>query len=119
MPTVSIFDLSQAIDRVDGDREVFLELAQLFIDQAPQELMAIRNSLAQHSPQEAAMAAHKLKGSVLQFCATTPYECLACLEKRAKAGEFELARSMYDAVDRQVHSLVDALRELIEKGFPS
>jgi len=70
----AVFDLSKALEIVDGDSELFKELVELFLKNVPDNLAQIRHGLAKSDANVVERAAHSLKGSVSNFAATRAFE---------------------------------------------
>jgi HPt (histidine-containing phosphotransfer) domain-containing protein len=112
-------NLSEALNRVDGDQDLFLTLAQIFLDESPKEAMAARAALERQDGSGLAAAAHKLKGSVMELCAPRLFESAKRLEELGRQGEFAEASSVCSDVETHLAEVHAALRELITGGFPS
>lgn len=118
MDTTAVFDLPEALARIDGDRELFLTLADLFLQESPKEFAAVRAALSSHDSAGLARAAHKLKGSVMQFCAPRLFGSTKHLEELGRQGRLAAAEPVCTEVARQLAELHDALRQLIIGGLP-
>jgi len=59
-----IFDLSKALDVVAGQKELFQEIAHLFLENLPVHLNQIQEGIAKGDARALEHAAHSLKGSV-------------------------------------------------------
>jgi len=112
-------NLLEALNRVDGDQDLFLTLAQIFLDESPKEAVAARAALARLDGAGLAAAAHKLKGSVMELCAPRLFESAKRLEELGRQGEFTEASSVCADVETRLAEVHAALRELITGGFPS
>ena len=75
-------DRSLALSRVGGDVELLQEIAQLFLEDAPNMLAAIDLALRSGDAHALERAAHSLKGSVSNFGAQCAYEAAFSLETR-------------------------------------
>jgi HPt (histidine-containing phosphotransfer) domain-containing protein len=112
-------NLPEALDRVDGDQDLFLTLAKIFLDESPKEAVAARAALERQDGAGLAAAAHKLKGSVMELCAPRLFESAKRLEELGRQGEFAEASSVCANVETHLAEVHAALRELITGGFPS
>lgn len=119
MDTLAVFVLSEALDLTDGDQELFVTLANLFMQESPKELAAARAALARQDCRGLAAAAHKLKGSVLPMCAPRLFERAQRLEMLGRQGDCTEAESVCADVERCLAEVHTALRDLIAGGFPS
>jgi len=119
MDKMAVLDLPGALSRADGDQDLFLVLAGLFLQESPKEAAAARAALERQDRAGLAAAAHKLKGSVAEMCAPRLFESTKRLEELGRLGEFAEASSVCADVERRLAEVHAALRELIAGGFPS
>jgi HPt (histidine-containing phosphotransfer) domain-containing protein len=119
MDKTQVLNYSEALDRADGDRDFFLTLAGLFLQESPQEAAAARTALERQDQAGLVAAAHKLKGSVVVICAPRLYESARRLEELGRQGEFVEALSVCADVETRLAEAHAALRDLIAGGFPS
>jgi HPt (histidine-containing phosphotransfer) domain-containing protein len=112
-------NLPEALNRVDGDQDLFLTLAQIFLDESPKEVLAARAALDRQDGAGLAAAAHKLKGSVMELCAPRLFESAKRLEELGRQGKFAEASSVYADLEASLAELHAVLRELITGGLPS
>lgn len=115
MTTDISFNLDDALARVDQDQDLFVTLAELFIEQAPQDMAATQAALDAGDAAALARAAHRMKGAVLQFAAPGLFEATSRLESLGKAGTLDCAAAVCAQVDEKLQQLVAALRAYIEK----
>lgn len=119
MDKTAVLDLSEALSRADGDRDLFLTLAGLFLQESPKEAAAARAALVRQDRAGLAAAAHKLKGSVTEMCAPRLFECTKRLDELGRQGKFAEASPVCADVEACLAEVHAALRELIAGGFPS
>jgi HPt (histidine-containing phosphotransfer) domain-containing protein len=119
MDHTMVLNLPEALNRVDGDRDLFLTLAKIFLDESPKEAVAARAALERLDGAGLAAAAHKLKGSVMELCAPRLFESAKRLEELGRQGEFAEASLVCADVETRLTEVHAALRELITGGFPS
>ena len=119
MGKTMVLDLSEALNRADGDQDLFLTLAQLFLQESPKEAAAARAALERQDGAGLAAAAHKLKGSVMELCAPRLVESAKRLEELGRQGEFAEASSVCADVETRLAEVHAALRKLITGGFSS
>ena len=112
-------DLAAALDRFDGDHELFLTLAGMFVERVPQALTSIQTALAMHDLPLLAKEAHKLKGSALEFCAHPTVAAATQLETSARAAAMQDMAALCERVLTETQRLTTELKGIMEKGFPS
>ena len=112
-------NLPEALNRVDGDQDLFITLAKIFLDESPKEAVAARAALERQDGAGLAAAAHKLKGSVMELCAPRLFESAKRLEELGRQGEFAEASSVFVNVETHLAEVHAALREWVTGGLPS
>ena len=65
----SLFDHSAALQSVDGDEDLLRELAEVFLEDQPRLIAALREAVARGNPERLRRAAHALRGAVVNFAA--------------------------------------------------
>ncbi len=119
MESYPAIDLAAALERFDGDQELFLTLAGLFVERSAEALAALQTALAEQDLPMLAKEAHKLKGSALEFCARATVDAAAQLEESARQSAAHEVAALGARVHAELQRLTAALRTIIEKGFPS
>src|SRR4249920_569587 len=80
----SVFDLSKALNRVEGDLELLQEMVDLFLEEYPHMLKEIGHAITAGDAAALQHAAHTLKGSVSNFAADKATEASFALEKMGR-----------------------------------
>ena len=75
-----VFDYSKALEVVDGDTELFEEIANLFLEDFPVNITRIREGVANRDAGALERASHRLKGSVANFSAKRAFDAAYKLE---------------------------------------
>ena len=114
-----VLDLTAALDRFDGDQELFLSLAGMFVERADGILAIVQAALASQDFPCVMKEAHKLKGSTLEFCADTAVNAIACLEAAARHPDGDDVAALGDRMQEEVRKLIAALKDIRESGFPA
>ena len=105
------FDLAATLEQIDGDRELFVALVNLFMSQATADIGAIRDAVKRGDSQEIMKRAHRLKGSALQFHATGLHEAAQRLEAVARRGVIHEAVAIAMTVEDRLRYLMQALEQ--------
>ena len=74
MTTTQVFDLHEAMDRLEGDQELLLELIELFFEQSPMLMSEIQSAIERSDADQLYKAAHSLMGSASNFAAIAAFE---------------------------------------------
>ncbi|HVG02695.1 MAG TPA: Hpt domain-containing protein [Nitrospira sp.] len=114
-----VLDLTAALDRFDGDQELFLSLAGMFMERAAEVLPIVHTALASQDFQRVMKEAHKLKGSTLEFCAHDAVNAISRLEAAARNPTADDVAVLGERMQEEVGKLIAVLKEIREKGFSS
>ena len=108
----SVFDLSEALDRVDGDKVLLSEMAELFLESYPEYLSRIKEAVIQADLTALTQAAHALKGSVGNFTTREPFEFARTLEQLGRQGNIDMASQVVVELEHVLAQLTPALENL-------
>lgn len=108
-----IFDSGAALDRMNGDWDLFLQVAQVLIEDAAGLLDELRRAVACGDAAQIARLAHCLKGSVSNVSALSVGEAALRLEQLARRRDLTDARQCLDLVERQVALLIPEMTAVI------
>jgi two-component system sensor histidine kinase/response regulator len=108
-PGTNAFDIDEALKHVEGDRDLLDEIVRIFADQCPRTMYEIQNAIRAADLSILERAAHSLKGSASNLCATGVTQAAAELEESARSGDSSRSREQFEALESEVERL---LREL-------
>ncbi|WP_332853963.1 ATP-binding protein [Duganella sp. S19_KUP01_CR8] len=110
-----LLDWRGALQRLDGDAELLLELAALFLHDGPQLWQDLCTALASGDMQRSTRAAHSLKGVLVNFGAARAVALAEQLSAALHAGQpWQLASGRLEPALQQVYV---ALKDLIDGGI--
>ena len=115
----SPFDLQQALEYVDGFEDVLSSTAEVFIEEYPQLLDAIRQARSEEDSVGVSRAAHTLKGSTALFAASAATEAALNIEERGKAGDLSAVDAILPQLQHELRLLAEALAEFIKQAGAS
>ena len=110
-----IFDPQKALEVVDGDKDLFKEIALIFIKGLPQNTAVIRKAIAENNAQQVEHTAHSLKGSIGNFAAAMSYEASYRIERMGKDGNLEGARAALSRLEEELDKLQAAIRSFLKE----
>ncbi len=113
------FSLDHALALVDDDRELLCAMIERFLEHGPQDLLAIQAAVATQDAAALRGSAHRLKGALLQFGASSAIEMASTLENLGRAGTFETAARDCANLEAELLRLLTGMRRLLDEGFPS
>jgi two-component system, sensor histidine kinase and response regulator len=113
-PSGEQVDRASLLERVEGDEELLVEMVNLFQQDAPNLLAAIRDSLQAGDMTVLERSAHSLKGAAGNLSAKAAAAAASQLEKDAKNKATAAAKTSFVEVERALKNLLPALAELCE-----
>lgn len=106
---------TRMIARLDGDVELAVQLAEIFVDEYPRMLQRLRDAVETGSADEVRRAAHALKGSVSNFIDGGPTATAFELEMMGRSGQLAETQLVLNRLDREIVALAASLREFQKK----
>ncbi len=107
-------DLVSLLERVEGDKELLTEMVQLFLEDAPNLLNAMRDALQRGDMEVLERSAHSLKGAASNLSAKPAAAAALKLEKDAKNNNAESAKESLAGVEQAMKILAPALSALCQ-----
>ena len=111
--------LELLLESVMGDRDLLIEMAELWIEDSRKQETQIRNGLASGDAIMIQRAAHALKGSVGTFQAPAAQDAANELELSAKNADLAGARIAFNRLLSQINLVKDDLHKLARGHNPS
>jgi two-component system sensor histidine kinase/response regulator len=108
-PPDDALDVAAALQRLEGDADLFRELAGLFLENAPEMMSRIARHLAEEDMEATAAAAHTLKGSVGNFAASRAFQAARNVEAAARDGDREGILACWNTLQDELLHLRAAL----------
>ncbi len=112
--STEVFDRARFLASVDGNMGVVREIAQLFAEDCPRRLAALRGALDGHDFPGLESAAHLLKGSAGYIGASNMFAAAIRLERFARNGDLARARIACARLEKETVRLVQALAAIRE-----
>ncbi|HSB69367.1 MAG TPA: response regulator [Candidatus Methylomirabilis sp.] len=110
---------AEALARAGGDAELLQETADLFLQELPTIMAAIRAALGTGNRAALAQAAHSLKGAVGLFGAKAAVAAARSIEAAARAGDLRGAEAACAALEAHLDRLRPAIASLAATGAVS
>ncbi len=108
-PNMPVVDHQGAMDRLDGDEELWQEIRVIWLEDAPQMLDAVRTACRDRDSEGVKRSAHALKGASSNVGAVRVAEAARHLEVSAPAAEWPILDPGFGVLEREVSLAIDAL----------
>ncbi len=110
-----VFDMDSALARIDGDRELLVEVVSLFQRECPKMLADVRDAIARCDAATLEREAHKFKGALGALSAAPAAEAARKLEAIAHRGDLAEAAEACRLLEAELTRLEPEL-EAVMKG---
>jgi HPt (histidine-containing phosphotransfer) domain-containing protein len=110
--SLMVINKAAALERVDGDVELYDEIVQVFVDDAPVQLNKLKDALEEPNIEVVHRQAHSLKSSAANIGAEAMSEVAYKMEKSALSESLEVLKSMF----AELQEAFEAVLAEIEKG---
>jgi two-component system sensor histidine kinase/response regulator len=112
-----VWDADLALALLDGDLPYLLDMAALFLAQAPELLKQIDEAIEVDNVGGILAPAHALKNGFGNFAATRAFELLGELEEICCEGKISDVRMVWEELDREANRFVRSLSQFtIDRG---
>ena len=110
-----VLDRAALFERIDGDRDLLVEIVGAFLKDCPRLVAAIREAVAQGDAKTLERTAHALKGSVSNFAAQAATAAAERLEQMGREGNLSQATEGYALLEQEMERLQSLLAELVQE----
>ncbi len=107
--TPPIFDRQAALARFEGDENFLVEIAQMFLADAPELLTQMREAITQQDLSALQRVAHRLKGAVGYLHANRTAELALQLELMGRQGQTQGVTEVFQAFEQELGCLTKEL----------
>jgi HPt (histidine-containing phosphotransfer) domain-containing protein len=101
----NVIDLVGVLERLEGDRDLFEELAQVFKTECPKMVKEIRHAISTHDAANLEHQAHALKGSSANIGSSAVSQTAYEIEKVARSADMERASALLKVLEIEVDRL--------------
>lgn len=115
-PPRRLVDWQVAEEVVGGDYELLLQVIDAFLQEAPQQMRALRSAVAARDAATVRRAAHTLKGSLRYFGVRCAFDLALQLEHAGQQNELQDASIAVERLDASLVLVLDELRSFHARG---
>lgn len=90
-----IIGIQDVLGRLQGDKELLLELIQIFLDDAPQRFKDVSDMIKKEDYAQLADVAHSVKGAASNIGANKLWQSFKVIEQAAKDKDLALASEIF------------------------
>ncbi len=104
-----VLDLKDALERVQDDKELLLELYDIFAEDFVSKRETINEAFKSGNVSEFQMVAHSLKGATGNISAKQMHETCVALDRLGKDGSLTAAEPLLEVLDKQFVALKEEI----------
>ena len=108
-------DMKEVMDRVQDDRELLIELLQIFIEDYTEKKKILDEAVSKNDFAQVRSIAHALKGSSGNISAKKLRLSFLDLEQMAKTQDFSKAKEIFALLDQRFNELKDFVEKNLKK----
>ena len=90
----TIWDLAASVERLGGDRELYIEIVNLYLEDAPTQFRILKDSVQDGDLHSIERQAHSLRSASANVGARRVEEVAAAIELAANRGEINRIREL-------------------------
>ena len=106
---LSTFDRDDFLKRLDGDEELFVSVIQLFLQDCPERLDAIRAALDARSAEDIRVSAHALKGAAATMSASRLAKAAETMERFGAERQLDAAAAEWTRLSEEASLVTEML----------
>jgi two-component system sensor histidine kinase/response regulator len=108
-PAESRFNADDLIERLMGNKALAKRVAETFVNNMPQELLALSTAIRNSDSEAIVIAAHSIKGAAANAAGTAVSDLAAKLESLGRVGDIASAAEVLPELDAEFQSLKPAI----------
>ena len=116
MKIEDVINRRELAERLDGDMDLFRELADLFIEDSEKLLGSIKEAIDEKDQEKLRKYAHTIKGSVSNFSAPEAYDAAFSLESMGRSGDISGAEDGYKLLLNKIQLVREAMTLLMKES---
>jgi CheY-like chemotaxis protein len=104
-------DFKQMLERLGSDETLLYEVIDIFVDQAPKHLEALRRAIAQGDAESVERTAHSMKGELGYLGIAEVTQMARELEELGRTHTLEQAAKVFVSLEPEINDMVSAMRK--------
>ncbi len=109
-----VLDLNKALTHLGGDRTLLVESAQLFLEDTPRLMTAVREAVTRRGARDIEKCAHRVKGSLLVMAAGPAADAALELELLGRQGKLTGTAGVLALLEQEIERLMPEMESLAD-----
>lgn len=110
----AIFHREELIDRMMGNEKLAKSVIQVFLEDTPQQLLALAEAIGRQDVEKSTRIAHSIRGSAANIGGSSLIGLTQEIERAGMEGDLEPARRLLPELERRFANLAPLLKEFCE-----
>ena len=110
-----ILDIKAAVNRLDGDTELYAEVGQIYLEDAPEILAKLTEAISAGDREALERHAHSLKSASANIGAERARAAAFAIERVAETAELSALESLKEELAQTIAAVIPVLTEAIKQ----
>jgi len=112
-PTAIAWDMNKTLEQLGGDKELFREVIEIFLDDVPKHLASLRRAIENGDGEAIERTAHTLKGELGYLGIVEISQMARDMEGFGQTSELRLAASLYATLEPELSEVLLGMRRTV------
>jgi two-component system, sensor histidine kinase and response regulator len=113
LPTAIAWDMDKTLERLGGDKELFREVIEIFLDDVPKHMASLRRAIADGDGEAIEQTAHTLKGELGYLGILEISQRVRDMEAFGQKSELRLAANLYATLEPELSEVLLSMRRSV------
>jgi HPt (histidine-containing phosphotransfer) domain-containing protein len=109
---VDDFDPTILLDRLEEDQGLFIKIMNIFLDDVPKQMGALKEALDTGDADTVRHQAHTLKGSAGHVGATSMQVVVREMEKAGQEGDMQRTANLFPLLEQEFEKIKHSMRDM-------
>jgi signal transduction histidine kinase/CheY-like chemotaxis protein/HPt (histidine-containing phosphotransfer) domain-containing protein len=108
-----LWNRAQALERLDSDEELLHEIVQIFLDESPRQLAALKRAVREVNAEQIERTAHGLKGELSYLAMPDVSQRAQELERMGRESDLEHASEVFAIFETELSAVTATMRHML------
>jgi signal transduction histidine kinase/CheY-like chemotaxis protein/HPt (histidine-containing phosphotransfer) domain-containing protein len=108
-----LWNSAQALERLDGDEKLLHEIVQIFLDESPKQLAALKRAVREVNAEQIERTAHGLKGELSYLAMPAVAQKAQELERMGRESDLEHASEVFAIFETELSAVTATMRDML------
>jgi CheY-like chemotaxis protein len=108
-----VWNGAQALERLDGDEKLLHEIVQIFLDESPKQLAALKRAVREVNAEQIERTAHGLKGELSYLAMPAVSQRAQELERMGRESDLDHASEVFAIFETELSAVAATMRHML------